>query len=134
MMMRESEYIVIAPRTDHVLERVSGELIKRHMYVEALWVAEHSGQAVCRLVTDDEDGAIAAIAAAGYAVSSVREVLVDRFPDEPGVLAAISRLAAEAGVKLASAYPGSHGDLVLASDDLNALEAAIVERPSGGGI
>jgi hypothetical protein len=64
----------------------------------------------------------------------MREVLVDRFPDEPGVLAAISRRAAAAGLTLASAYPGAHGDLVLACDDLNALEAAVVERPSGGGI
>jgi hypothetical protein len=133
-MMRENEYVVIAPGAEHVLERVSGELIKRRTYVEALWVAEQGDQAVCRLVTDDGDGAIAAITAAGYVVSSVREVLVDRFPDEPGVLAAISRRAADAGLNLASAYPDVHGDLVLACDDLNALEAAVVERPSGGGI
>jgi hypothetical protein len=133
-MMRSNEYVVVAPGTDHVLERVSGELIKRHTYVEALWVAEQGDQAVCRLVTDDGDGAMAAIRAAGYAVSNMREVLVDRFPDEPGVLAEISRRAAAAGLTLASAYPGAHGDLVLACDDLNALEAAVVERPSGGGI
>jgi hypothetical protein len=133
-MMRSNGYVVVAPGTDHVLERVSGELIKRHTYVEALWVAEQSDQAVCRLVTDDGDGAMAAIRAAGYAVSNMREVLVDRFPDELGVLAAISRRAAAAGLNLASAYPGAHGDLVLACDDLNALEAAVVERPSGGGI
>ena len=133
-MMRESEYIVVAPGREHVLERVSRELLKRHMYVEALWVAEQGDQAVCRLVTDDTEGAVAAIASAGYAVSNVREVLVDSFPDEPGVLAAISRRAADAGVTLASAYPGAHGDLVLAGDDLNALEAAIAERPCGGGI
>jgi hypothetical protein len=133
-MMREHEYVVVAPGTEHVLERVSGELLKRHTYVEALWVAEQDSQTVCRLVTDDSDGATAAIRAAGYVVSNVREVLVDRFPDEPGVLAAISRRAADAGLKLASAYPGAHGDFVLACDDLNALEAAVVERPSGGGI
>jgi hypothetical protein len=133
-MMRSNEYVVVASGTDHVLERVSGELIKRHTYVEALWVAEQGDQAVCRLVTDDRDGAMAAIRAAGYAVSNVREVLVDRFPDEPGVLASISRRAADAGLNLAIAYPGAHGDLVLACDDLNALEAAVVERPSGGGI
>lgn len=132
--MRSNEYVVVASGTDHVLERVSGELIKRHTYVEALWVAEQGDQAVCRLVTDDRDGAMAAIRAAGYAVSNVREVLVDRFPDEPGVLASISRRAADAGLNLAIAYPGAHGDLVLACDDLNALEAAVVERPSGGGI
>jgi hypothetical protein len=67
-------------------------------------------------------------------VSKVREVLVDRFPDEPGMLAAISRRAADAGLNLASAYPGAHGDLILACDDLNALEAALADRPSGGGI
>ncbi|MFI5285269.1 MAG: hypothetical protein ACHQ4F_03010 [Candidatus Dormibacteria bacterium] len=133
-MMRENEYVVVAPGTEHVLERVSGELIKRHTYVEALWVAEQGDQAVCRLVTDDRDGAIAAITAAGFKVSSVREVLVDRFPDAPGSLAAISRRAANAGLNLASVYPGAHGDLVLACDDLNALEAAVVERPTGGGI
>jgi hypothetical protein len=133
-MMRESEYIVVAPGTDNLLQRVSSELIKRHMYVEALWVAEQGGEAVCRIVTDDDEGAVAAIAAAGYVVSNVREVLVERFPDEPGVLAAISRRAADAGAHMVSAYPGAHGDLVLAGDDLNALEAAIVERPSGGGI
>jgi hypothetical protein len=133
-MMRAHEYVVVAPGTEHVLERVSGELFKRHTYVEALWVAEQDSQAVCRLVTDDSDGATAAIKAAGYVVTNVREVLVERFPDEPGVLAAISRRAADAGLNLAGAYPGAHGDLVLACDDLNALKAAVVERPSGGGI
>jgi|ERR1700730_5247745 len=133
-MMRETEYVIVAPGTENVLERVSGELIKRHTYVEALWVADQGDQSICRLVTDDGDGAIAAIAAAGFAILHVREVFVDRFPDEPGVLAAISRRASEAGLNLASAYPGAHGDLVLACDDLNALEAAVVERPSGGGI
>jgi hypothetical protein len=44
------------------------------------------------------------------------------------------RRVADAGLNLASAYPGAHGDLVLACDDLNALEAAVVDRPSGGGI
>lgn len=132
--MRETEYVIVAPGTENVLERVSGELIKRHTYVEALWVAELGDQVVCRLVTDDGDGAIAAIAAAGFAIAHVREVFVDRFPDEPGVLAAISRRASDAGLNLASAYPGAHGDLVLACDDLNALEAAVIERPSGGGI
>jgi hypothetical protein len=133
-MMRSNEYIVVAPGTEHVLQRVSGELIKRHTYVEALWMAEQDDHTVCRLATDDRNGAMAAISAAGYSVSSIREVLVDRFPDEPGVLAAISRRAAEAGLDLASAYPGAHGDLVLACDDLSALEAAVVERPTGGGI
>ena len=80
-MMRASEYIVVAPGPEHVLERVGGELLKRHIYIEALWVAEQGDQAVCRLVTDDKEGAVAAIAAAGYAVSNVREVLVDSFPD-----------------------------------------------------
>lgn len=133
-MMRENEYVVVAPGAEHVLERLSGELIKRHTFVEALWVADQGNQAVCRLVTDDREGAIAAITAAGFAVSHVREVLVDRFPDEPGVLATISRRAADAGLNLASAYPGTHGDLVLGCDDLNALEAVVVERPFGGGI
>jgi hypothetical protein len=133
-MMRANEYVVVAPTPERLLERVSGELIKRHTYVEALWVAEQGDQAVCRLVTDDNDGAIAAIGAAGYEVSNVREVLVDRFPDEPGMLAAISQRAAEAGLNLATAYNGMHGDLILACDDLDALEAALVDRPSGGGI
>ena len=38
--MRETEYVIVAPGTENVLERVSCELIKRHTYVEALWVAE----------------------------------------------------------------------------------------------
>jgi hypothetical protein len=133
-MMRASEYIVVAAVTDHVLERVSGELLKRHTYVEALWVADQGDQAICRLVTDDRDGAVAAITAAGFAVSKVRGVLVQRFPDEPGVLATISKRASDAGLNLASAYPGARGDLVLACDDLNALQAAVVDRPTGGGI
>jgi hypothetical protein len=133
-MMRALEYVVVAPGSEQLLERLSGELEHRHTYVEALWMAEQGDQAVCRLVTDDGEGAIAAIRTAGFDVSSVREVLVDRFPEEPGALAAISRRVADAGLNLASAYPGAHGDLVLACDDLNALEAAVVDRPSGGGI
>jgi hypothetical protein len=132
--MRASEYIVVAPGTEHVLERVSDELIKRHTYVEALWVAEQGDQATCRLVTDDRDGAIEAITAAGFTVSSERGVLVERFPDEPGVLADVSRRASDAGLNLASAYPGARGDMILACDDLNALETAVADRPTGGGI
>ncbi len=133
-MMRASEYVVVAPGTEHLLERVSDELIRRHTYVEALSVAEEGDQTICRLVTDDRDGATAAITAAGFEVSSVRGVLVESFPDEPGVLASISRRAADAGLNLASAYPGARGDLVLACDDLAALETAVTAHPTGGGI
>jgi hypothetical protein len=43
-MMRDTEYVVVAPGTEKVLERVSGELIRRHTYVEALWMAEQGDQ------------------------------------------------------------------------------------------
>ena len=133
-MMRANEYLVVAPGTEHLLERVSGELFERHTCVEALWVAEQGDQAMCRVVTDDRDGAVAAITAAGFDVSKVREVLIQSFPDEPGVLAAVSRRASAAGLNLLSAYPGARGDLILACDDLNALQDAVLDRPTGGGI
>ena len=133
-MMRANEYLVVASGTEHVLERVSSELLKRHTYVEALWVTEQGDHAMCRVVTDDRDGAVAAITAAGFAVSEVREVLVQRFADEPGVLATVSGRASAAGLNLLSAYPGARGDLVLACDDLDALQDAVLDRPTGGGI
>src|ERR1035437_4079270 len=98
--MRASEYVVIAPREEQPIERLSGELLRRHAYIEALWMSEQGDGAVCRLVTDATSEAVAAINAAGYTVSGLREVLVYEFPDRPGILAEISHRASGAGLTL----------------------------------
>ena len=123
--MRAYEYVVIAPRTEQPIERLSGELLRRHAYIEALWMSAQGDGAVCRLVTDATSEAVAAINAAGYTVSGLREVLVYEFPDRPGILAEISHRASGAGLTLTSVYRGAHGDLVLGCDDLAALEKAV---------
>jgi len=132
--MRAYEYVVIESNAEQVLERLTAQLNQRRVHVDALWMVVQGNDAVCRLVTDDKKGAVAAINAAGYAVSGVRGVFVHRFPDRPGILAEISQKVAGAGIALASAYPGAHGDLILACDDLMALENAVVEHPVGGAI
>src|ERR1035441_7184817 len=106
--MRAYEYVVIAPRTEQPIERLSGELLRRHAYIEALWMSEQGDGAVCRLVTDATSEAVAAINAAGYTVSGLREVLVYEFPDRPGILAEISHRASGAGLTLTSVYRGAH--------------------------
>lgn len=132
--MRAYEYVVVEPNAEQVLESLTAELIKRRVHIDALWMVAQGDQAVCRLVTDDKKAAVAAINAAGYPVSGVREVFVHRFPDRPGILAEISQKVAGAGITLAGAYPGVHGDLILACDDLMALESAVVEHRFGGAI
>jgi hypothetical protein len=132
--VREYEYTIVAPNRDRILERLSGEVIKRHAHTDALTMTELDDQVVCRLVTDDNDKTIAAIGDAGYRVSAQRQVFVHRFPDRPGILAEISRRASGAGLSLESAYPGINGQLVLAADDLAALENAVVDHAIGGAI
>lgn len=132
--MRAYEYVMVAPTTAQMLGHVSDELIKRRVDVEALWMAQQGDLAMCRLVTDDDEKAVAAISAAGFTVSTRREVFVYSFPDRPGILGEISRRATDAGITLTSAYPGAHGNMVLGCDDLAALEDAVVERASGEGI
>ena len=74
-----------------------------------------------------EDGAKAheALRAAGIDVQAQRDVLVLELVNKPGMLGALTRKMADAGVNIELIYIASNTRIVLAADDLEKAAAAI---------
>jgi hypothetical protein len=77
------------------------------------------------VLVEDEAAARQALEAAGFAVGPSQEVLVVAPEDKPGVLGALCRRAADAGVNLTLTYLATDTRLVLAGDDMAKLRAAV---------
>ena len=78
------------------------------------------------LATDDDDGALLALSAAGYR-AVVDDALVVRLRDEPGALANLAARFRDAGVSIQSMHilnrHGGHTTIALAADDPAAARA-----------
>ena len=80
------------------------------------WVV--GGRGVAHFLVADAVGAQQALAAAGIAVTAVREVVVQRLKqDEPGQLGKLTRRMADAGVNIEVLYSDHAHQLVLVVDD-----------------
>lgn len=84
-----------------------------------------AGRAQMHLLAEDAAKAREALDARGIGIDNEREVLVVDVQDRPGVLAEITRAAADAGINLTTLYLATNTRLVLGADDLNALRRAL---------
>lgn len=83
------------------------------------------GEGVLHFLVDDGDAAQKAIEAGGFTVSKVREVIVLDLEDRPGELSKTCRMIADAGANLDLTYAASNTRIVLGSDDLEKVRAAL---------
>lgn len=106
-----------------------GELLGRAgVNIETLSASTRGGEGVIHLVVDDGEEAAETLAANGFKVAGVRQVLTATLDDRPGELGRYCRRLADAGVSIAAAYVGRRGggetELILAVDDVRAAKEA----------
>ena len=93
--------------------------------IEGVFAHSSPDGAVAHLLVEDEAAARSALQAAGISVGAAQPVLIVAPDDQPGVLGALCRDAADAGVNLTLTYLATDTRLVLAADDMAALRAAL---------
>jgi hypothetical protein len=77
------------------------------------------------ILVEDPEAARQALEGAGFRVEGQQDVVVAEVQDRPGVLGAVCRQAADAGVNLSLTYLATDTRLVLAGDDLAGLRRAV---------
>jgi hypothetical protein len=82
------------------------------------------GRGIAHFLVEDADAAGAALAAAGFRVLDVRDVVVQRLDQaEPGQLGRLTRRMADAGVDIEVLYSDHDHRLILVVDDVAAGHA-----------
>jgi hypothetical protein len=84
-----------------------------------------TGQGVFNVLVSDPVQARRALMDSGFDIEAERQVALATVENAPGSGARILRRIAEAGVNLDLLYMAADGRLVLAGDDIHALEAAL---------
>ncbi len=112
-----------------VIAAITEALAGRGINIESLDTEGAGEHGMLVLTTDDDDGALLALAQAGYrAVAD--DALIVRLRDEPGALAELAARFRDAGVDIRSMHilnrHGGHATIALAADDL-ALAASLVD-------
>ena len=105
---------------------ISEALAARGINIESLDTEGQGEHGMLVLTTDDDDGALLALSAAGYR-AVVDDALVVRLRDEPGALANLAARFRDAGVSIQSMHilnrHGGHTTIALAADDPAAARA-----------
>lgn len=109
------------------LARVAEALGAAGVNIEGIGGFAVYNEAVAHLLLEDGDVARArnAIEEAGANVEAERDVIVVELTDRPGALGALARRIADAGVNLNLVYMATRTRLVVGSDDLRKLRAAL---------
>lgn len=111
------EFKVTLQDTPGTLARLGRVLGDAGVNIEAIQGASREGRGFIHFVPSDPGRAAGALDAAGIAYS-VREVLVVRVLDEPGMLGDVALVMSKAGINIDSVYVTMHGHIVLGVDDL----------------
>ena len=109
------------------LARVAEALGAAGVNIEGIGGFAVYNEAVAHLLLEDGDVARArnAIEEAGANVEAELDVIVVELTDRPGALGALARRIADAGVNLNLVYMATRTRLVVGSDDLRKLRAAL---------
>jgi len=125
----------------HLPDRVGaladlGEALGRAgVSIEGGGVFTHDGVGVAHYLVDEPERAVRAVDDAGLGPASVHEVVMARLDQgRPGQLGAVTRLLADAGVRVPVQYSDHAGNLVLVlRDDERAAGVAGLQRWMAGG-
>src|SRR5262245_8318668 len=95
--------------------------------IQGLCGVTHDGVGIIHLLVDDAAGARSALEGAGLNVEGETEVIVGEMPgdvDKPGIMGAMARKLADAGVNVTVAYIATGNRVVIGtSDNAKAREA-----------
>jgi hypothetical protein len=104
---------------------VAEAVAREGINIDAVCCVPSGATADLYLVVEDASAARQALGSAGLSVSGEQEVLLHQVEDRPGVLAEVTRRAADAGVNLGVLYLAAGTRLVIGADDLDALRGAV---------
>jgi hypothetical protein len=94
--------------------------------IEGMCVVTREGKGTVHILVEDASATRAALADVGIDVSGEREVLVTEVEDRPGMMSAVARKLADAGVNIELAYTTFGGiRIVLGVDDIDKARAAL---------
>ena len=99
------------------LGRLASILGDAGVNVEALQCMSREGVSIIQFVPGDAGKAAKALDAAGIPYT-LREVLIVRVLDEPGMLGDVALVMSKAGINIDSVYITTRGHIVLGVDDL----------------
>jgi hypothetical protein len=99
---------------------------KADINIEGMCVVTREGKGTVHILVEDASATRAALADVGIDVSGEREVLVTEVEDRPGMMSAVARKLADAGVNIELAYTTFGGiRIVLGVDDIDKARAAL---------
>jgi len=120
-----SDITVMLDDRPGTLAEMGEALGKAGVNIDGLAAITTGGKGYIHVLVEDAAAAREALKAAGIEVSEVRDVLVLDVDNAPGILGAISRKIADAGVNIELAYVASNTRLVIGADDLDKAGSAI---------
>jgi hypothetical protein len=120
-----SDITVVMDDRPGMLAAMAEALGKAGVNIDGLAAITTGGKGYVHVLVEDAAAASAALKSAGIDVGEMRDVLVLEVDNTPGILGAISRKIADAGVNIEQAYIASGNRIVIAADDLEKAAAAI---------
>ena len=110
------------------LARVAAAISDAGVNMAAATCIGSADHAELHVLVPHAEAAKHSLAITGLTVSRERQVAVVEVDDRPGVLADLTRRIADAGVNLDLVYVATNNRVVLGSDDLEGLKAAVLDK------
>ena len=124
-MVVASDLLIEVDNRPGALAKVTAAISDAGVNISAATCVRPSEKATLHILVKHPEAAKHALATAGVAITSEREVVVVDADDRPGVLADLARKVAEAGVNLDLLYLATKTRIVFGSPQLDDLRAAL---------
>lgn len=116
--------VFVENRPGHLADTLS-TLAEGQVNILSFTIAETTDYGILRLVVDQVEKARRLLVAAGYSAVE-HPVVCALVPNEPGVLAAVTRLISDSGLNIEYVYLGPHDTLILRTEELERLESLLI--------
>ncbi len=124
-----SDLLIEVENKPGALAKVAAAISDAGVNISAATCTRPADTAALHILVKYPEAAKHALATAGVTVTSQREVVVVDADDRPGVLAALARQVAEAGINLDLLYLATKTRIVFGSEDLDGLRRALGVAP-----
>jgi hypothetical protein len=112
------DLVLIPDDQPGVLARIGQAVGDAGINIEAVSAFTGQGKGVIHLLFAQPEEAHRVLEEAGFDVRAARDVVVVDVKDEPGVLGAISKKLADAGINIEQAYIATNNRIVLVVDEI----------------
>jgi hypothetical protein len=119
------DLVIDIENTPGALAQIAAAISDAGVNIAAATCLGPGARAEVHILVPHAEAAKHALAISHVAITREREVVVVDIEDRPGVLADLTRKIAKAGVNLDLVYVATRNRVVMGSDDLPALRAAL---------